>query len=113
MTAFKPIEDLARKAAKYAVEMGSGKGVAELEDVTETVNDGTYEIPSCILEPTAVTKENIDKVFRDYPAAFAEVRVNQYIALSCNKNVLSCAGHFLFFLKCLVSCQPCPDCPVL
>ena len=33
-----------------------------LEDVTETVNDGTYEIPSCILEPTAVTKENIDKV---------------------------------------------------
>lgn len=62
MTAFKPIENLARKAAKYAVEMGSGKGVAELEDVTETVNDGTYEIPSCILEPTAVTKENIDKV---------------------------------------------------
>ena len=34
----------------------------KLEDVTETVNDGTYEIPSCILEPTAVTKENIDKV---------------------------------------------------
>ena len=62
MTAFKPIEDLARKAAKYAVEIGSGKGVSELEDVTETVNDGTYEIPSCILEPTAVTKENIDKV---------------------------------------------------
>lgn len=30
--------------------------------MTETVNDGTYEIPSCILEPTAVTKENIDKV---------------------------------------------------
>ena len=53
---------LAGNAAKYAVEMGSGKGVAELEDVTETVNDGTYEIPSCILEPTAVTKENIDKV---------------------------------------------------
>ena len=51
MTAFKPIEDLARKAAKYAVEIGSGKGVSELEDVTETVNDGTYEIPSCILEP--------------------------------------------------------------
>lgn len=62
MTAFKPIENLARKAAKYAVEIGSGKGVSELEDVTETVNDGTYEIPSCILEPTAVTKENIDKV---------------------------------------------------
>lgn len=31
MTAFKPIEDLARKAAKYAVGNGSGKGVAELK----------------------------------------------------------------------------------
>ena len=59
MTAFKPIEDLARKAAKYAVEMGSGKGVAELEDVTETVNDGTYEIPSCILEPNCSDKKRI------------------------------------------------------
>ena len=65
MTAFKPIEDLAREAAKYAVEIGSGKEPKELEGVTETVNDGTYDIPSRILEPIAVTKENIDEVIID------------------------------------------------
>ena len=65
MTAFKPIEDLAREAAKYAVEIGSGKDLSELEGVTETVNDGTYDVPSRILEPIAVTKENIDKVIID------------------------------------------------
>ncbi len=57
MTAFKPIEDLARKAAKYAVDMGRWKGSCRTGRLlTETVNDGTYEIPSCILEQTAVTK---------------------------------------------------------
>ena len=65
MTAFKPIEDLAREAAKYAVEIGSGKDPSELEGVTETVNDGTYDVLSRILEPIAVTKENIDKVIID------------------------------------------------
>lgn len=65
MTAFKSIEDLAREAAKYAVEIGSGKEVSELEGVTEKVNDGTYEIPARILEPTAVTMENIDEVIID------------------------------------------------
>lgn len=65
MTAFKSIEDLAREAAKYAVEIGSGKEVSELEGVTEKVNDGTYEIPARILEPTAVIRENIDEVIID------------------------------------------------
>ena len=65
MTAFKPIEDLAREAAKYAVELGSGKDPSDLEGVTEIVNDGTYDVSSRILEPIAVTKENIDKVIID------------------------------------------------
>lgn len=65
MTAFKPIEDLAREAAKYAVEIGSGKEVRELDDVTETVNDGTYEVPARILEPIAVTRDNMDEVIID------------------------------------------------
>lgn len=62
MTAFKPVENLAREAAEYAVQIGSGKEVTGLEDVTETINDGTYDIPSRILEPIAVTGENIDEV---------------------------------------------------
>ena len=65
MTAFKSIEDLAREAAKYAVEIGGGKEGSELEGVTEEVNDGTYDIPARVLDPTAVTRENIDEVIID------------------------------------------------
>ena len=65
MTAFKSIEDLAREAAKYAVEIGSGREASELKGVTETVNDGTYDIPSKVLDPSAVTRENIDEVIID------------------------------------------------
>lgn len=65
MTAFKSIEDLAREAAQYAVEIGNGKEVSELDGVTEKVNDGTYYIPARVLEPTAVTRENIDEVIID------------------------------------------------
>ena len=65
MTAFKSIEDLAREAAKYAVEIGSGREASELEGVTEKVNDGTYDIPSKVLDPITVTRENIDEVIID------------------------------------------------
>ena len=65
MTAFKSIEDLARQAAKYAVKIGSGREASELEGVTEKVNDGTYDIPSKVLDPIAVTRENIDEVIID------------------------------------------------
>lgn len=65
MTAFKSIEDLAREAAKYAVEIGSGREASELEGVIEKVNDGTYDIPSKVLDPIAVTRENIDEVIID------------------------------------------------
>ena len=65
ITAFKSIEDLAREAAKYAVEIGSGREASELEGVTEKVNDGTYDIPSKVLDPIAVTRENIDEVIID------------------------------------------------
>lgn len=65
MTAFKSIEDLAREAAKYAVEIGSGREASDLEGVTEKVNDGTYDIPSKVLDPIAVTRENIDEVIID------------------------------------------------
>ena len=65
MTAFKSIEDQAKEASKYVVEIGSGKEASELEGVTEKVNDGTYDIPARVLEPTAVTRENIDEVIID------------------------------------------------
>ncbi len=58
MTVYKPVEQLARRAAELSVELAEGK---ELE-VSETMNDGTYDVPYERLEPIAVTKENMDEV---------------------------------------------------
>ena len=63
MTAFKSIEDLARQAARYAVKMAEEGKVSS--DVTDTVNDGSYDVPAKVLEPVAVTRDNIDEVIID------------------------------------------------
>lgn len=59
MTSFKDIDDLAREAAGYVVRMAKGE---ELNEVTETQNDGTYDIPAVVLMPVAVKKENMDEI---------------------------------------------------
>lgn len=56
MTVYKPIEDLAGKAAEYAVSMAEG----ETLQTEDTMNDGTYEVPYVALSPIRVTKENMD-----------------------------------------------------
>ena len=63
MPAFKSIEDLARQAARYAVKMAEEGKVSS--DVTDTVNDGSYDVPAKVLEPVAVTRDNIDEVIID------------------------------------------------
>ena len=63
MTAFKSIEDLARQAAEYAVKMAEEGKVPS--DVTDTVSDGSYDVPAKVLEPVAVTRDNIDAVIID------------------------------------------------
>ena len=63
MTAFKSIEDLARQAAEYAVKMAEEGKISS--DVTDTMNDGSYDIPAKVLEPVAVTRDNIDEVIID------------------------------------------------
>lgn len=62
MTAFKSIEDLARLAAEYSVKIAKDE---EIPEITDTANDGTYDIPCQLLEPVAVTRENIDEVIID------------------------------------------------
>ena len=37
----------------------------EIPEITDTANDGTYDIPCQLLEPVAVTRENIDEVIID------------------------------------------------
>ena len=63
MTAFKSIEDLARQAAQYAVAMAEEGKVPS--DVTDTMSDGSSEVPAKVLEPVAVTRDNIDEVIID------------------------------------------------
>jgi len=56
MTVYKPVEKLAKAAARYAVNLAQNKNA----NIKDTFNDGSYDIPYVALEPIAVTKENID-----------------------------------------------------
>ena len=57
MTVYKPVENLAKSAAEYAVALARGE---ELKTATK-FNDGTYDIPFIKLQPVAVNKENMDE----------------------------------------------------
>lgn len=59
MTAFKPIDEEARKAAEYAVKLGLGE---PLDGITQTMYDGTYDVPYYELQPIAVSEENMEEV---------------------------------------------------
>jgi D-xylose transport system substrate-binding protein len=61
MTVYKPINDLAKQAAQYTIDLIKGEEIK----IDEQMNDGTYEIPYARLDPIAVTKENIDRVILD------------------------------------------------
>ena len=58
MTVYKPVEKLARRAAELSVALAQG----EQPEISETMNDGSYDVPYERLEPVAVTKENMDEV---------------------------------------------------
>jgi len=58
MTVYKPVEKEAKKAAECAILLAKGE---EIADPLELVNNGKYEIPSIILTPVSVTKENMDE----------------------------------------------------
>lgn len=58
MTVYKPIEQLARRAAELSINLANGNDI----DIADTINDGTYDIPYECLTPIAVTKENMDDV---------------------------------------------------
>lgn len=58
MTVYKPVNQLAKQAAEYAVMLAKEENL----NLEEEFFDGTYFVPYKRLEPTAVTKENIDEV---------------------------------------------------
>ena len=57
MTVYKSIDQLAKQSAQYAVMLAEDTDL----DLTETFNDGTYNVPYLKLEPVAVTRENMDE----------------------------------------------------
>ncbi len=65
MTVYKSVDEEARIAACFAVEMAQGKDIRDesLEyHTSETIFDGAAEVPCYALEPAAVTKKNMDEV---------------------------------------------------
>ena len=61
VTVYKPVEKLARLAAECAVKLASGEALTN----TETFFDGSKNIPYIAIEPSAVTRENLDSVIID------------------------------------------------
>ncbi|MEY1192078.1 hypothetical protein AB7074_19925, partial [Klebsiella pneumoniae] len=56
MTVYKPITTLATNAAEIAVELGNDKQ----PKADTTLNNGLKDVPSRLLTPIEVNKENID-----------------------------------------------------
>ena len=57
MTVFKPIDRIARAAAEAAVKLVKGEAPDSL--AANKINNGKIDVPSILLEPISVTKENL------------------------------------------------------
>ena len=57
VTVYKPIPRLAREAAALSIKMLKNEDLG----ITTTVNNGYKDVPSVLLEPIAVTKNNIEE----------------------------------------------------
>ena len=55
MTIYKPLKKLADKAGEVAMDLAKGKK----PDAPSTINNGTTDVPSILLEVTTVTKDNM------------------------------------------------------
>ena len=58
MTVYKAIKKEADAAAKLAIALAKGE---EPTEATATVNNETKDVPSVLLDPVAVTKDNISE----------------------------------------------------
>ena len=57
MTVYKPIRKLAETAAELAVAMASGK----MPETSKVVPNGKMDVPSVLLDPVVVDKDNLDQ----------------------------------------------------
>ena len=61
MTVYKPVSKLGVRAAEVAVELAKKQKI----EVTTTVNNGTIDVPSILIEPIQIDKSNVDLVIND------------------------------------------------
>ncbi|GAB3999667.1 hypothetical protein GCM10029992_29120 [Glycomyces albus] len=79
MTVYKAIEEEANAAADLAVALAGGERPETETTVTDPVTGD--EIPAVLLEPVAVTADNIQTVIDDGFADYAELCAGEYAAL--------------------------------
>jgi D-xylose transport system substrate-binding protein len=58
MTVYKPLKNLAKKAATSAVKLSKGEKITY---ITSTVNNGMKDVPSILLKPLSVDKNNMEE----------------------------------------------------
>lgn len=59
MTVYKPIKLIAKEAAHAAVALAKGETV---QNANQTVNNGVTDVPSILLTPIQVDKDNLDEI---------------------------------------------------
>jgi D-xylose transport system substrate-binding protein len=80
MTIYKAIPPQAKIAAEFAIALAEGKELPA-DKVTEEINNGKADVPSAILEPVAVVKDNInDTVVKDGFVSPSELCTGSYAA---------------------------------
>lgn len=58
MTVYKPVDILAKQAAECAIALAKGEDIGN----SETISDGTYDVPYISLEPIPVTEKEMNDV---------------------------------------------------
>ena len=61
MTVYKPVSKLAARAAEVAVQLAKKEKV----ETTRTVNNDKIDVPSILIEPIPIDKNNVDEVIKD------------------------------------------------
>jgi D-xylose transport system substrate-binding protein len=86
MTVFKPIVQEASTAAKVAVGLATGKRNAVSSVAKTKVSNGVGKVPSVLLQPIVVTKQNIGVVVKDGGGTWAQICSGLPSGTSCPKH---------------------------
>jgi D-xylose transport system substrate-binding protein len=80
MTIYKAIPPQAKVSAEIAIALAEGEEVPQ-DKVTEEINNGKTDVPSVLLEPIAVVKDNVkDTVVKDGFVSASELCTGPYAA---------------------------------